>query len=240
MRRASHFFTAKTQSAQRHRTIAVLTQRRRDAEAQRHRNGDSRLTGRAAPACSRGIEARKADLQTPAFVESTFRTSGRTYGAPARPQWIGRHRHPRADRKNEASIEVSERQAGSSPLQWIERLCSAGVPPAPHALMQASWIRVLSTSQDPRPVVGQASCLPSRIETDNSAVRIECDAAMNQNCDALCNVFAPLRLCVSNLRRCDASVFAMSLRLCASAFYICDGAMLCALCVLAVQPCDAR
>jgi len=201
-----------TKDSRSHRTVADLTQRRRDAEAQSHHSGDSRSTGRTAPACSRGIEAQKADRQTHAFVESTFRTSGRAYGAPARPRWIGEFRHavhtpiqrrndspspvtlstttPRGDAysRNDGAINTchSERTSpresrriprGSAgrisicvapnfggffdslcslrmtvlvrpcpPPQWRPVLCSAGVPPEPHTLMQAYWIRVLSTS----------------------------------------------------------------------------------------------
>jgi len=71
--------------AQSHRNITTSQPRRledtnrdtessqgKTAKAPRHRTLDDRPIGRTATARSRGIEARKGDRQTPAFVESTF------------------------------------------------------------------------------------------------------------------------------------------------------------------------
>jgi len=187
----SHFFTAKTQGAQRHRRrkpqgrkgrqdIAHRnsTQRRQGAKTQSHRSGESRSTGRTAPASSRGISVRKADRQTLAFVESTFRTSGRAHGAPARPRWIAGFRcavhapiqkrtdfptpvtlsYPgpaRVDRTRSdiASGDGAEWQAGSLPLQRAERLCS-GKLPACHSLVPGEYVIGNERVRLPRPNPG--------------------------------------------------------------------------------------
>jgi len=166
MRRASHFFTAKTQSAQRHRTIADLTQRRRDAEAQSHRivevserqAGSSplqwieRLCSGKLPACHSFIPGKfvilseRSESKNPPKFGTTPQESRSSYPRGTLPTSLSELVGTARLGRRTPSLRVTAGAKAHPPPQWRPVLCSAGVPPAPHALMQACWIRVLSTS----------------------------------------------------------------------------------------------
>jgi hypothetical protein len=198
-----------TKESRSHRTIADLTQRRRGAEAQSHRSGDSRSVGRVATVRNRGIEVLEGRSATasacrpnfqhlgsrfqrahPASVDSRSAASsplsllkGRTQRTSReginpspivtlsegvrRPSrrvsrgWVCRSSPERnaIDRRvlptrrgcfdSLRSLSMTGCVRPCPPPQWRPVFCSAGVPPAPRALMQACWIRVPSTSPSP-------------------------------------------------------------------------------------------
>jgi len=290
-----------TKDSRRHRTIAVLTQRREGAKTQSHRSVDSRLTGRAAPALSlpgsrgpteRGMtfailngsegQAGSSPLQwaerlcsgkLPACHslipgEFVIGSGAASEAAESKgPPRVGRSpfQHRPAELRGILRLAslaqndkirndpVASEFVGAQvyfPTQWRPVLCSAGVPPAPQALMQACWIRVLPTShrrrdagatkalessrhatskrKGKRPVPAsprRSRCAPSTAAV-GSGWRAERLRSKRQHDSTVAAVKDRRRL-----RRPNRVCFAMPLRLCAFAPLRFNPAMVRCLCV---------
>ena len=159
--RPSHGETADSADQRRfHRTIADLTQRRDIA------SGDGaewqagslplqraeRLCSGKLPACHSFIPGKfvilseRSESKNPPKFGTTPQESRSSYPRGTLPTSLSELVGTARLGRRTPSLRVTAGAQAHPPPHWRSVLCSAGVPPAPHALMQACWIRVLSTS----------------------------------------------------------------------------------------------